>query len=184
MNLNMSPTTSWGMSSRSPIPESPRRGLRGGHVLLIFIGFFATIFLVNGIMVYDALSTFGGLETPDAYRKGLAYNQRIAEGEAQEQRGWRDKLAYVAETQRVRVDLNDSTGAAVPGLFIAGEIGRPVTDRFDRKIEFTQTGPGTYEAEAAGLDAGWWTIDIEARKGAGAAAEKVYEARERIWIKP
>ena len=37
--------------------------------------------------------------------------------------GWRDKLAYVAETQRVRVDLNDSTGAAVPGLFIAGEIG-------------------------------------------------------------
>ncbi|MGZ5914684.1 MAG: FixH family protein, partial [Hyphomicrobium sp.] len=88
------------------------------------------------------------------------------------------------ETQRVRVDLNDSTGAAVPGLVIAGEIGRPVTDRFDRKIEFTQTGPGTYEAEAAGLDAGWWTIDIEARKGAGAAAEKVYEARERIWIKP
>ena len=64
MNLNMSPTTSWGMSSRSPIPESPRRGLRGGHVLLIFIGFLATIFLVNGIMVYDALSTFGGLETP------------------------------------------------------------------------------------------------------------------------
>ena len=41
-------------------------------MLLIFIGFFVTVFLVNGLMVYDALSTFGGLETPDAYRKGLA----------------------------------------------------------------------------------------------------------------
>jgi nitrogen fixation protein FixH len=184
MNLNMSPIMSWDMNSTSSIPSRPRRGLRGGHVLLIFIAFFATIFLVNGIMVYDALSTFGGLETPDAYRKGLAYNQRIAEGLAQAQRGWRDKLAYVPETQRVRIDLNDPAGAGVPDLVIAGEIGRPVTDRFDRKLEFTQTGPGTYEAEAAGLDAGWWTIDIEARKGAGAAAEKVYEARERLWIKP
>lgn len=109
------------MSSSSSIPDRPRRGLRGWHVLFIFIGFFATIFLVNGIMVYDALSTFGGLETPDAYRKGLAYNQRIAEGVAQAQRGWRDKLAYVPETQRVRIDLNDPAGAGVPGLIIAGD---------------------------------------------------------------
>jgi nitrogen fixation protein FixH len=29
-------------------------------VLLIFIGFFVTVLLVNGLMVYDALSTFGG----------------------------------------------------------------------------------------------------------------------------
>ena len=72
----------------------------------------------------------------------------------------------------------------MPGLVIAGEIGRPATDRFDRKLEFMQTGPGTYEAEAAGLDAGWWTIDIEARKCASAGAEVLYEARERLWIKP
>ena len=172
------------MSSSSSIPDSPRRGLRGGHVLLIFIGFFATIFLVNGIMVYDALSTFGGLETPDAYRKGLAYNQRIAEGVAQEQRGWRDKLAWIPETQRVRFDLTDTAGAGVPGLVIGGEIGRPATDRFDRKLGFKQTGPGTYEAEAASLEPGWWTIDIEARKSAATGGEVVYEAKERVWIKP
>ena len=123
-----------------------------GHVLLIFIGFFATIFLVNGIMVYEALSTFGGLETPDAYRKGLAYNQRIAEGEAQEQRGWRDKPRLRSRDAAGTRRLTEPAGAGVPGLVIAGEIGRPATDRFDRKLEFTQTGPGTYEAEAAGLE--------------------------------
>jgi nitrogen fixation protein FixH len=83
------------MSSASSIPRTPQRGLRGAHVLLVFLGFFATIFLVNGIMVYAALSTFGGLEIADAYRKGLAYNARIAEGQAQAQRGWRDSVSYV-----------------------------------------------------------------------------------------
>ena len=171
------------MSSTSSIPGSPRRGLRGSHVLLIFIGFFATIFLVNGIMIYDALSTFGGIETADAYRKGLAYNERIAEG-PQAQRGWRDSLAYASETQRVRVEVTDAAGAGVPGLALAGEIGRPATDRFDRKLDFTQTGPGTYEADAAGFEPGWWTVDIKARKSASAGAEVLYDAKERLWIKP
>lgn len=171
------------MNSAGLTRRNERRELRGTHVLLVALGFFVTVFLVNGIMVYDALTTFGGLETPDAYRKGLAYNQRIAEGEAQKQRGWHDKLAFISQTQRVRVDLTDPAGAGVPGLVISGEIGRPATDRFDRKLGFTQTSLGTYEADAAGLDPGWWTIDIEARKGA-AAGDVVYEARERLWINP
>ena len=95
------------MSSASSIPSRRQRGLRGTHVLLVFLGFFTTIFLVNGIMVYAALSTFGGLETADAYRKGLAYNARIAEGQAQAQRGWRDSVCYVLDTQRVRVEVTD-----------------------------------------------------------------------------
>jgi len=151
-------------------------------VLIVFLGFFATVFLVNGIMVYEALSTFAGLETADSYRKGLAYNARIAEGAAQAQRGWRDRLAYVSDTQRVRIDIADPAGAGVPGLAITGEIGRAATDRFDRKLAFVETGPGAYEADAAGLEPGWWTVDIEGR--GGAAGDVLYEARERLWIKP
>ena len=151
------------MSGASSIPRTPRRGLRGAHVLVVFLGFFATIFLVNGVMIYEALSTFGGLETADAYRKGLAYNARIAEDAAQAQRGWRDSLAYVPGTQRVRVEVTDAAGAGVTGLVLAGEIGRPAT-------------------EAAGLEPGWWTVDIEGR--GGAASDVVYAARERLWIRP
>jgi nitrogen fixation protein FixH len=158
------------------------RTLGGRHVLLTFIGFFAIVFIVNGVMVYQALSTFGGLDTDDAYRKGLAYNQRIAEGVAQEQRGWRDTLVYVPETEHVRLDLADHEGIGVPGLVIVGKIGRPATDRFDRKLEFAEVGPGTYEADAAGLEPGWWTLDVEGHKRA--SAEVLYEAKERLWIKP
>jgi nitrogen fixation protein FixH len=159
-----------------------RSGLRGSHVLTAFLAFFATVFLVDGLMIFRAVTTFGGLETTDAYRKGLAYNSRIAKGEAQARLGWRDKVAYVALAQRVRVDLTDSAGASVPGLALTGEIGRPATDRFDRQLAFTQTGPVTYEADAAGLEPGWWMVEIAARKQGG--AEPLYEGRTRIWIKP
>ena len=67
---------------------------------------------------------------------------------------------------------------------LAGEIGRPATDRFDRKLDFAPTGLGVYEAEAAGLEPGWWTVDIEGRKPANAGGEVLYEAKERLWIKP
>jgi nitrogen fixation protein FixH len=172
------------MSSTGSIGDRRRSGLRGRHVLLIFTGFFVTVFLVNGFMIYEALSTFGGLETPDAYRKGLAYNQRIVDGEAQEQRGWRDRLAYAPETERVRIDIADHQGAPMAGLAISGEIGRAATDRYDRRLEFTQTGPGAYEADAEGLAPGWWTVDIEAKASASSGAEVLYEAKERLWIKP
>jgi copper chaperone CopZ len=68
------------------------------------------------------------------------------------------------------------------GLALAGEIGRPATDRFDRKLDFAAVRPGVYEADAAGLEPGWWTVGIEGRGGAG--GEVLYEARERLWIKP
>jgi nitrogen fixation protein FixH len=170
------------MSGASSIPRTPRRGLRGAHVLVVFLGFFATIFLVNGVLIYEALSSFGGLETADAYRKGLAYTARIAEDAAQAQRGWRDSLAYVPGTQRVRVEVTDAAGGGVTGLVLAGEIGRPATDRFDRKLDVAPAGPGVYEAEAAGLEPGWWTVDIEGRRAA--ASDVVYAARERLWIRP
>ena len=170
------------MSSAGQLPRSTRSGLRGAHVLTAFLGFFATVFLVDGLMIYQAISTFGGLETADAYRKGLAYNARIAKGEAQARLGWRDKLSYVAPLQRVRIELTDPAGASVPGLVLTGEIGRPATDRFDRQLSFTQTGPGSYEADAAGLEPGWWLVEIAARKPGG--TEPLYEGRKRIWIKP
>ena len=126
-------------------------------------------------MIYEALSTFGGLETPDAYRKGLAYNERIAEGERQEQLGWRDKLAYVPETQRVRVDAHRRAGAAVPGLVIAGEIGRPATDRFDRRLDaHARRRPARTRPTPRGLEPGWWTVDIEARKRRRRRRETLY----------
>ena len=50
----------------------------------IFVVFMAGVFVVNGVMVYFALDTFSGLETRDAYRKGMQYNRNIEKARAQE----------------------------------------------------------------------------------------------------
>lgn len=156
--------------------------LNGRHVLLTFIGFFLVVFAVNGIMVYKALSTFGGLDTDDPYRKGLDYNERIAAAAAQNRLGWRDRTDYMPETRRLRVTLTDKSGGAVSGLAVTAELERPATSRFDQKLVLTQTGAGIYEADLSGFEPGTWTVDVRARHGENDAA--LYKARRRLWIKP
>jgi len=169
------------MSDRkSATAHTPR--LRGWHVLAVFLGFFATVFVVDGFMIYKAVSTFGGIETQDAYRRGLAYNERIAAGAEQERLGWSDELSFVAEGERVRVALADKNGVPVEGVALTASIGRPATDRFDRQLAFTQTGSGTYEAQAADLQPGWWTVELQANSAASDAP--LFASRQRLWIKP
>jgi nitrogen fixation protein FixH len=159
--------------------------LTGRHVLLAFLGFFAVVFVADGIMIYKAVSTFGGLETADAYRRGLAYNDRIAAAAEQTQRGWHDRLDYVVQSKRLRVTVTDGAGAAVSGLALTAQLQRPATDRFDQAVLLEPTGPGIYEGDASGLAAGWWTVDLRARQATSRGDDThIYESRRRLWIKP
>ena len=43
----------------------------------LFVGLFALVLVVNGSMIFVAFSTFPGLETTNAYQRGLAYNRQL-----------------------------------------------------------------------------------------------------------
>jgi len=161
------------------------RALSGRHVLFGLIAFFAIVLVTDAYMIYKAVSTFGGLETDDAYRKGLAYNDRIAAANAQAKRGWRDQLNYLPHTKRLRIVLLDRDGAGVSNLNMTASIGRPATNRFDRQLSFVQTGPGIYEAETPTIESGWWTVEVQAKRRTHDRRDAtVYEAKRRLWIKP
>ena len=49
----------------------------GRHVLMMMLGFFGVIFAVNGVFAFLAIDTFTGLETEQAYLKGLDYNRTL-----------------------------------------------------------------------------------------------------------
>jgi nitrogen fixation protein FixH len=160
-------------------------GLTGWHVLFALVGFFAAIFVVNAIFIYKAESTFGGLDTDDAYRKGLNYNERIVAARAQEKLGWRDSLEYVADGKRMRLSLSDTAGDAVSGVTVTAVVKHPATTRFDRELVLQQTGPGTYEVAVPELESGWWTVEIKAEKDTLQTDNAAhYESRRRLWIKP
>ncbi|MBI1649230.1 FixH family protein [Hyphomicrobium sulfonivorans] len=169
--------------SETAAPALPRgRRLQGRHVFMILVGFFATIVVVDGFMIYQAVTTFGGLETNDAYRKGLHYNDRIERQVAQSANGWSDTVSVVGTPAKLRVVLHGRDNETVAGQALRARVGRPATNRYDMNLELVETAPGLYEAplgdEMAG---GAWIVDVSAFN-ASTDNDPAYQARSRIWI--
>lgn len=157
------------------------REIHGRHVLLVLIGFFGAMLAVNGIFIYLAMSTFNGLES-DAYQKGLRYNDRIDAAGRQAALGWSHKLTLEPDGT-VLLSIKDAQGAPVSGLSIAGEITRPVADRFTSTLAFRETGAGAYLAPAS-FEPGNWIVSLQTTRAELHSGETVYQIKERLWLKP
>lgn len=155
-------------------------GLQGRHVLFMLLAFFGTIFAVNGYFLYSALSTHTGVVSVEPYRKGLAYNQRIAADERQTALGWKDDTGATM-AGKVTVSLIDSTGKAIGGLVVKATLGRPSTIRHDHVIALKENTESRYVAEVGALEEGNWVVAVEAFSPGN--DEPVYRARRRLWLK-
>ena len=155
-------------------------GIKGRHVLLGFLAFFGVIFLANGIFLYYALTTFGGGETTDPYRKGLHYNETLAEAARSDERGWREQLIYAAGARRLSLSLSDHQGLPVSGLHIDAHIGRAVTDREDTSIKFKEIAAGAYEAELP-LSPGQWVVQLQSAELAR-DGDPTYRLKQRLYV--
>lgn len=160
--------------------QSPDR-LRGGHVLAVFLGFFFVIFAVNGYFLFAALSTHSGVVAIEPYRKGLAYNDRIAADERQTALGWSDAV-QVERNGRVVLTMRDRTGAPVSGLRVLAAVSRPSSAGRDHSVLLSEIAEGRYEADIGMLDEGNWIAAVEAREPT--SAEPVFRSRRRLWLKP
>lgn len=156
--------------------------LQGHHVLAMLLGFFGAVFAANGFFLFSALSTHTGVVAVEPYRKGLAYNARIAAGQRQNELGWAETV-NITPGGKVSVVLAGSASVALPALDIVGSIGRPSTASNDRALRFVEMEPGAYVADAGALDGGAWIVSIEAR-AAGSVNDALYRARRRLWLKP
>jgi nitrogen fixation protein FixH len=167
---------------KQAIPVRDR--ISGWHVLFGMIAFFMIVTAVNGVMIYKALSTFGG-DTPDAYRTGLQYNQRIAEERQQDERGWTESTNFDETTGMFSVTLKDREGHGVEDLQIAGTIGRPATNIADHNLTLTAAGGGTYSTVVPNLSEGAWDISLVASQDDAANRRSiVYRAKARLWKQP
>ncbi|MFX8903205.1 FixH family protein, partial [Acinetobacter baumannii] len=79
--------------SPTVLPRRAEQGLKGSHVLAVFLAVFGIVFVVNGSMIYNAVTTNAGLVANEPYRKGLHYNERIAADERQAQLHWSDGVS-------------------------------------------------------------------------------------------
>jgi len=157
--------------------NKPARPLTGRTVLLCLLAFFATVSAVNAIMIGEAITTFGGLETSSAYREGQRFETEIAAARAQEARHWRveARVRRADDAAIVEIDARDAAGNAVTGLTAGAELHRPTDAREDQLVSLSESAPGHFKGTAAAAP-GQWDVLIEFSRG----DERVFRSRNRI----
>lgn len=159
----------------------PPGGIRGIHVLGAMLAFFGVIFVVNGYFLYQALATNTGVVALEPYRKGLAYNARIAADEEQAARGLSGDLT-VALDGHVAFEAYDRQGAPLSSSLVLVTVGRPSNARFDRHVELTTAKPGLFTGTVGSLETGTWLAAVEIREFG--SNKTIYRARKRLWLQP
>jgi nitrogen fixation protein FixH len=134
--------------------------LTGAKVLAMLLTFFVVVFGVNGVMMYDAISTFRGQTADHPYEAGLKYNGELAAAAAQDQRGWKVELTM---SDGVRASFRDAEGKPLEGLAVAGMFAAPADTKRDRAFAMVETSPGVYAGPAA--PAGVWEYQLTAKRG-------------------
>lgn len=146
----------------------------------IFVGGMAVVVVVNVVMMTLAVKTFPGLETKDAYQKGLEHNKALAKARQQAERGWKVELDFPAETGKpadLAVTFRDKQGQPVEGLTVEADFVRPTVAGYDFRVKLEPRGNGTYAARATMPLVGQWHLNLVAGRG-----EETYEDSRKIQV--
>ena len=119
------------------------RELTGRAVLYWLIGFFAIVFVVNGVLVQAATSTFRGMETGSSYQAGLIFRQEISSAERQEALHWQIEGKLLRNSQGdavLAISARDAQGVPLTGLTASAHLAHPADARLDLAIPMRPAG--------------------------------------------
>jgi nitrogen fixation protein FixH len=157
------------------------RSLTGRHVLLLLLGFFGTVFAVNGVLVRAAVSTFGGVETASSYKAGLQFAHEVAVAERQNALHWQvsGKLTRDGTGQAVLdVTARDAHGAPLAGLTADARLAHPADERLDRAIEVRAVAAGVFHGQAA-AQPGQWDLIVDLYRG----DKRLFRSQSRVTLR-
>lgn len=153
------------------LQHAARGQIKGWHVLAAMLAFFGAVIAVNVVFMVYALQSFPGEDVRRSYLQGLAYNETLAEREAQAELGWRAAAALQPSITGAElvVIMRDRDGAPLDRLTLTAELRRPADDSMDRSLSFVSRGNGAYVATLGELPAGDWRLRARAAdNGSGA----------------
>ena len=141
-------------------------------------GVFAVFLIANGTMVFFAARSWTGLETEQAYEKGLAYNDTLAAADAQAALGWQVAVeagdAAPGEAW-VEVSLADRQGHPIVASQVLARLVRPTHVGYDREAALTPVGAGRYRGTVELPLAGQWDLKVSVAHAGG-----VYRTTRRV----
>ena len=151
------------MSSDHSVRPIGRRGeVTGRMVFACLVGFFVIVGAVNAVMIGFAVSTFGGVETENAYQAGLAFAREMAAVEAQDALHWnvRAKVFVANGATELDVVAADAAGRPLRGIEAAGRLLHPTDRRDDHSISLDEVSPGRFKGRTDPVE-GQWTVVID-----------------------
>ncbi|MDJ0388376.1 FixH family protein [Roseomonas sp. E05] len=152
----------------------PEQSRRSGWIPWAFIGGMGLVLAVNAVLVWAALSTFTGVSVGQAYDRGLAYNDVLAETARQEALGWH--ASVLMDVQTLVVSVRDEAGQPVAGT-LSGVLVRPV-EGTRVALGFAAVAPGEFRAAAELPKRGQWEAQLRVH-GAGGTH---LDIRERVFV--
>lgn len=151
----------------------------------IFVACMVLVVVVNGILVYFAISSWTGLATENYYRRGLDYNDTIAAAEAQAARGWRMTFTLEPEAREqggrfaaVQAAFTDRYGNPLEDLRVRAVLTRPTREGFDVTLPLRHAGGGVYGGRVSLPLPGQWDARIVAAGGHG----RSFQQSRRVFV--
>jgi len=149
------------VTSSSPDPAQAEIDRRRGRFVPWAIGAFYMTFMSALIgFVVIAYQHPPNETTPEAYEKGLAYNETLAKGAAQAGLRWQSKIIY--KDGRIIFILRDGLRQPISHAQVKAWFVRNAGAAFDRTVNLTEQKPGVYAASAALPAKGLWEVHVTA----------------------
>lgn len=152
--------------------------LRGWHVLVVIVAFFAAFMTVDIAFAVKAYRSFPGEVTDRPYEEGLAFNRTLARRAEERSLGWRADVQVTAAAvgrSQIRMEIRDAAGAPVRKLKLKAQLERPATVEGGLAPTFTETRPGRYDASVPDT-AGAWDLTVTGVDAQG----RDFEAERRL----
>ena len=164
--------------------DAIRRGPFGGDhwIPWLFVGFFGLVLAANVVMIWLAVSTWNGLETENAYQKGLAFNQKLEAARAQAALGWTVDLELDPagpEPAAVEVQVQDRFGSFITDADVRVRLVRPTHAGHDVTTALAHQTGGTYAALVDLPLAGQWDVETLVVSPRGS-----WRHTERVFVRP
>ncbi|HPD83718.1 MAG: FixH family protein [Alphaproteobacteria bacterium] len=129
------------------------------YILFAFLGFFGTLFLLDGIFVYTAVTTQTGVVTQSPYEKGLAYNNLLEEEKKQPK--LKERVTY--NSPLLQWKLTDENLNPIVKATVKARLIRPVQEGYDFDVDLVHKGGGVYEAQLSLPYKGQWVVKLESQ---------------------
>ena len=161
-------------------PSTPADARSGRWIPWVFVGLFGIVLIANGTMITVAITTFTGMETVSAYKKGVNYNERLAAAAAQEKLAWQASLDAAPNgggSVILTFDLKDKNGGPVAAADVNAMVDRPLQDGLDQTVVLDEISSGRYRATLDLPLPGQWEVALTAE-----ARGHRYQFTERIRV--